>query len=678
MTKMKKKREKFRSIRTQLSISIGTMMLVVGLSILLVGATLTQLAFKKQIYDDISIITKLAADRIDSDIRAAEDQVAELAGNFPMNEKASKAIISEYYQKRAEDMGFELFFVVDKNGKGKNLTSSAETFNDLSGSEFFKQAIQGNVYTTSLIKDDISGKKIFVIASPYYKGESIAGVFAGVKDISFISNSCKNFKWKDSGILSVYDKNSQIIGHTRGEIVASDLNLLEKAKSDSSYKEVAKYWKEKVMKSESGVGDYFFTGDQKYAGFYNIKGRDMSVLVSINKSEVKSGLTKFMAVIIITVLTILVISVLLIYFVLAKIIALGFINVEHDISKVSQYNLTAPPSKDYSYRNDELGDIHSSITALKANLSTLVSHIKNSSNALEDKAQDFSQNCEKATGISQEMSSGIDEIAQGATSSAEDTQNGVIQVQLINELLDKNRQDFEALAHSSEETERLKNDGVEKMRALLESTKKNQKISEDIQVAMSETQKSVDEIKTAGEMIQSIADQTNLLALNAAIEAARAGDAGLGFAVVAEEVRKLAENSASFTKQINQSVAELLKRTSYAIEKIKESSDIVDEQSHNVGDMEEKFDGITEAVGKLQIALENVVESNEKIGDAQNTLTSIMENASALSEENAALTEQIAASSMTQNASFEHILRESKKLSELSSELRQLTEKFII
>ena len=90
-------------------------------------------------------------------------------------------------------------------------------------------------------------------------------------------------------------------------------------------------------------------------------------------------------------------------------------------------------------------------------------------------------------------------------------------------------------------------------------------------------------------MIKSIAEQTNLLALNAAIEAARAGEAGKVFVVVAEEIRKLAENSSSFTEQINNSVAELLSRADYAVDKINESSTVVEEQSMNVNEVEKKL-----------------------------------------------------------------------------------------
>lgn len=189
---------------------------------------------------------------------------------------------------------------------------------------------------------------------------------------------------------------------------------------------------------------------------------------------------------------------------------------------------------------------------------------------------------------------------------------------------------------------------------------------------------SVDAIKSAGEMIRSIAEQTNLLALNAAIEAARAGESGRGFAVVAEEIRKLAENSSAFTEQINQSVVELLNRTNYAVEKINESASIVEEQSFNVNDAENRFDGIAVSVNELRQALDSIVASNAMTIEAQENLSGIMENLSALSEENAASTEEIAASAQTQTASFEEIAHESERLSELSGNLKEIVEKFVV
>lgn len=302
---------------------------------------------------------------------------------------------------------------------------------------------------------------------------------------------------------------------------------------------------------------------------------------------------------------------------------------------------------------------------------------------MNQSSQDISHTCdlffEKSAVMSStgnDIANSIEEIAHGVTSQAQDTQQGVTHVQALKDLIEENNTNLKLLSEYSSHTENLKNDGVETMKELLKSTEDSRNISVQIKTAIDKTQNSVDEIKTAGEMITSIAEQTNLLALNAAIEAARAGEAGKGFAVVAEEIRKLAENSSLFTEKINQSVSDLLERTAYAVEKIDASTDVVVNQSKNVDEAEIKFRGISDAVGELKSAIEKIVDSNVQIEEAQKVLYSVMENTSALSEENAASTEEISASIAEQAVVFKDIEEESGKLKNLSRELDEMIHRF--
>ena len=381
---------------------------------------------------------------------------------------------------------------------------------------------------------------------------------------------------------------------------------------------------------------------------------------------------------ILVITVIVLISILLIYFGISTSLASVFNNIRKDLAEISNYNLSAEPSQDYSDRKDEVGDIYRATNSLKESLTNIVLSIKDSADEVGSTSHLLKDSCANANEVALDMAGSVDDIAQGATSQAEDTQNGVNQVQQISELIEQNKYNIEKLSNASDKTEELKNDGIKTMQELLDSTERNKNISKDIKDAMDKTQNSVDEIKTAGEMIKSIAEQTNLLALNAAIEAARAGEAGKGFAVVAEEIRKLAENSSSFTEQINNSVSELLSRTNYAVEKISESSNIVQEQSTNVSEIESRFDGIAESIVELREYLKEIVKSNEDISKSQNVLFNIMENSSALSEENAASTQEIAAATQAQTMSFEEIANESSKLLNLSENLNDLISKFRI
>lgn len=676
---MKKKREgfKFKSIKTKILLGVTALILIICLLLLLLTATMTKKAFYAQIEDDINVVTSQASQMIESELVQTEQMVLNLTNTYALTKDMTRVERAQLFEKIAKEQGFIEFLFAKPNGDGENLNMAGATFN-LSDREYFQKSIAGEVFTSDILVDLVTMEKIIAVSAPYYENGKITGIIAGIKNIDFISDMCSNFKWGESGILSVYDSDSSIVGHTNREIVQSELNILEKAKTDKDFAELKDFFENSIQKKESGTGEYYFNGNDKVAGFYNNAKRNLTVISSINKSELYRGINRLTVLIILIIAGVVVLSGVYVYFMIANVIAKVFTNLKKDLETLSNYNLAEESVCDYSGRADEVGSIYKSSLSLKENLAELVRRIRDSATDLAEASSSLSEKCENGSRIASDIAGGVDEIAGSASSQAEDTQTGVMRIQQVSELIEKNKENIERLSNSSDRADNLKDEGLDTMKLLLSSTKDNQDISNGIKDAMNQTKNSVDEIREAGEMIKSIADQTNLLALNAAIEAARAGDAGRGFAVVAEEIRKLAENSASFTEQINNSVSELLSRTMYAVEKIDQSSEIVEEQSQNVQNVEEKFVGIAKSINELRECLNDIMASNEELSFAQNDLYQIMENASALSEENAASTEEIAASIQTQSESFDDIASKSQSLSELSGSLNELINKFVL
>lgn len=678
---MKKIREllNFRSIKAKIALALTLLVLMICLLLLFINGTLTKKAFYKQIENDINIVTSQASQMIEKDLAHTEEMVVNLTNTYALTKEMNmtREERARLFEKIAKDHGFIEFLFAKPNGDGENLNMAGATFN-LWEREYFQKSIAGEVFTSDILVDLVTKEKMIAISAPYYEDGKIVGIIAGIKNIDFISNMCANFRWGESGIIAVYDDDTNIVGHTNHEIVKSELNIREKAKTDPDYKVLGEFFAKDVQEKVSGAGKYYFNGHDKVAGFYNNHRRKMTILASINESEIYRGLDRLSVFIIFVIAGIVLVAGLFVYLVLANSLAKVFLHLKKDLETISDYDLSKEPIFDYSGRQDEVGAIYSASLSLKEKLVNMVQHIQDSASDLGEASSSLNQKCEEGARLASEISNGVDEIALGASSQAEDTEHGVQRIQQISELIEKNKENIERLNRSSDLADNLKDEGLDTMRHLLTSTKDNQDISAGIKDAMNQTKNSVDEIRAAGEMIRSIADQTNLLALNAAIEAARAGDAGRGFAVVADEIRKLAENSASFTEQINNSVSELLSRTMYAVEMIDRSSGIVEEQSQNVENVEEKFLGIAGSINELRECLHDIMASNEALFSAQNDLYQIMENSSALSEENAASTQQIAATVQTQNESFDEIAEKSRSLSELSSGLNELINKFVL
>ena len=220
---------------------------------------------------------------------------------------------------------------------------------------------------------------------------------------------------------------------------------------------------------------------------------------------------------------------------------------------------------------------------------------------------------------SEQLSGAAQDLAEGCTSQASQISDIVEAIKKVANSMNENAKEAASTVKISTLAGQKLMQGNEKM--------------EELKVAIKEISRCSEEIGTIISAIEDIATQTNLLSLNAAIEAARAGEAGKGFAVVAEQVKKLAEESATAAGQTTQ----LIETTIEAVEK----GIVIAEQT--AADMEEVMVGAKDATVKMSAIAEVLVKEAAEVQEVNErvaTISEVVSNNSAASEETAAVSEE--------------------------------------
>lgn len=325
---------------------------------------------------------------------------------------------------------------------------------------------------------------------------------------------------------------------------------------------------------------------------------------------------------------------------------------------------------------DEIEEISKSINEFKDSFSNLLGNVKNQSGKALQYSEEVAAVSEELSSSSGEVSETINNAAEGTKRQWEDLEHITAFLQKFDISLDEMINSIKEVAESSITIDNISRDNMDNMQRLIQCIASIGKDFKDFAEKINFLGNDIKEINNISIFINSIAEQTNLLALNASIEAARAGEEGRGFSVVAEEIRKLAEE----TKNSSNSISKLIGKISTETFNIINSTEQVGKELDNSKDVTNtSINSYNQVIDLIQAVVPKIDYINnlaQNISAEKVQLLTDTEEASSIAREINGSTEDVAASSEEINASTEELAHTAVRLSNMSQELMDNINRF--
>ncbi|WP_186578262.1 methyl-accepting chemotaxis protein [Aquibacillus kalidii] len=328
--------------------------------------------------------------------------------------------------------------------------------------------------------------------------------------------------------------------------------------------------------------------------------------------------------------------------------------------------------------SDEIGQLAGAFNKMSRQLRTLIENVKNTSNHLLDSANNLSAISEETSASSEEVGVAISEIATGTQEQANDLEEINQRVELLTNSIENLEKQSKTMQDITKQTEVVSLEGIEIVQQLQQSNANSLAASQEISDEIKNLNNKTKQITQVMETIETIAEETNLLALNASIEAARAGEYGKGFSVVADEIRKLAEQSKEATHQVQGVVSAIVTETTKTVETVEGTMKTAEGLNDDVRKTENKFTEMSASVKQIAEALQTVNKEMGIITSYNRQMSEGIESASSVSEQTAASVQEITSSIDEQISAIANVATSAEQLTELNQELSNLLRRYTL
>lgn len=439
---------------------------------------------------------------------------------------------------------------------------------------------------------------------------------------------------------------------------------------------------EQLIKTKANlyVKDSLVNGEE-YFGYYipfvqnnELRGAAFS---GIPKAKVQSIIIKKVAAMVISIVIIMAVFVTLAVLQIGRI--LKKLTVASDYAEsLDENDLCVEYDNKIKNDVDEYTEIANILYRAINKLRDLITNINTSSQSSLNISSELSRNSQNLSRTTTEIANVISNVTEGAQNQADETQKVAESIQNMGKDIEIIVDNGDKLSEAAQNMSAAQNKVVDTM-SVLHST--NQTIMNDVTEVNNQieiTNNSIKSIYSALSIIQDIAEQTNLLSLNASIEAARAGEAGKGFAVVASEIKQLADQSSTNSSEIECSLQALIENYKLIIDKMENTTANIGEQNDKLRETESDFETLNSGIAETTTQIKEINDIVSDINNQREVINEAVLNLSAISEENAASSQEVMASVEELNSIVSIVDDKASELEKMNKELNELVAVFRI
>ncbi len=514
--------------------------------------------------------------------------------------------------------------------------------------------------------DDTLKMIMLTATAPIYdENKSFLGVVTADMSLSTIQENIKNIKVGNTGKAMLLGKDGTYLAG-----VSKELIMKIKATEDKN-PTMAKLGKD-ILQNKQGTS-YFEDENGKNLVYYKqISELGWNVVLSIPEKELYAPINKLLISLVILGL----IACALVT--LAVILFSGYItkNVK-EVNELSHAIADGDLTQIINVRSEnELGSMGNNLNRMTNNLREVVQKIAESLEQVVATSEELTASSDQTQQSAEQVSLAIQEVAFGSgeqVNIANNTTKIAEEIFIGMEQISNNIQTVTSTSLEASKRAEKGNDVVSSAIEQMNNIQGKVAVSTNAVSILGEKSKEIGSIVS---LITSIAGQTNLLALNAAIEAARAGEQGRGFAVVADEVRKLAEQSASAAGNISSLINEIQKEIVNAVKAMDNGTIAVKDGINMVDQAGTSFADILKDINYIASQMQDVSAVTEEISAGTHNMVGAIENVAKISTDSSANAENVVAASEEQTALMKEVANAAESLTQMAVELQKVMSSF--